>query len=416
MKKINQAIILAGGLGTRLRSVVNDLPKCMAPVAERPFLFYVINYLRSQGIEKFIFSLGYKHEIIEKYLKDYFSTLHYECSIEEEPLGTGGAIQLACQLATEKNVLVANGDTLFKVNGKDLVSFHAGHETDCTLTLKPMQQFDRYGIVELNENGTVKDFKEKQFYETGLINGGLYVLNVKNFLAKKFPVKFSFEKDYLEQYYREEKIYGIVQDNYFIDIGIPGDYERVQQELKQPPLDLQKIDKNWTLFLDRDGVLNEDKVGSYIFNPGEYIFYDGVPEAFKLFKEKFGRIIIATNQRGVGRELMSVADLDEIHQKMLMVIENSGGKIDAVFYASSINNDDPVRKPNPGMAIKAKNQFPEIDFSRSVMIGNNISDMQFGRNAGMYTVFLTTTTPDIALPHPDIDLAFNSLTDFAKAL
>src|SRR3989337_4166712 len=148
MKKINQAIILAGGLGTRLRSVVNDLPKCMAPVAERPFLFYVINYLRSQGIEKFIVSLGYKHEIIEKYLKDYFSTLHYECSIEEEPLGTGGAIQLACQLATEKNVLVGNGDTLFKVNGKDLVSFHAGHETDCTLTLTPMQQFDRYGLVE----------------------------------------------------------------------------------------------------------------------------------------------------------------------------------------------------------------------------------------------------------------------------
>jgi len=411
-----QALILAGGLGTRLRSVVSDLPKCMAPVAGRPFLFYVINYLRSQGIEKFIFSLGYKHEIIEEYLKDQFSTLQYECSIEEEPLGTGGAIQLACKLATEKNVIIANGDTLFKINGKELFSFHIEHKADCTLALKPMQQFDRYGVVELNENAAVKDFKEKQFYETGLINGGIYILNVENFLAKKFPAKFSFEKDFLEQYYQQGKIAGIIQDNYFIDIGIPEDYERVQEELKQPPLDLQKIDKSWTLFLDRDGVLNHDKVGSYIFNPGEYVFYDGVPEIFQLFKEKFGRIIIATNQRGVGRGLMSVADLDAVHQKMLRGIEDKGGKIDAIFYADSIHNDDLIRKPNPGMALKAKEKFPEIDFSRSIMIGNNLSDMQFGRNAGMYTIFLKTTTPDIVLPHPDIDLAFNELTDFAKAL
>lgn len=230
---IKECIILAGGLGTRLRSAVPDLPKCMAPVAGRPFLFYVINYLRSQGIEKFIFSLGYKHEIIEEYLKDQFSTLQYECSIEEEPLGTGGAIQLACKLATEKNVIVANGDTLFKINGKELFYFHSEHKADCTLALKPMQQFDRYGVVELNENAAVKNFKEKQFYETGLINGGVYVLNVENFLAKKFPAKFSFEKDFLEQYYQQGKIAGIIQDNYFIDIGIPEDYERAQTELLQ---------------------------------------------------------------------------------------------------------------------------------------------------------------------------------------
>ncbi len=411
-----QAIVLAGGLGTRLRSIVSDLPKCMAPVAGRPFLFYVINWLRLQGIEKFIFSLGYKHEIIEEYLNDQFSTLNYQCSIEEEPLGTGGGIHLACQKSTEKNVIVVNGDTLFKINGKEVFSFHAEHDADCTLALKPMQHFDRYGVVELNDNAVVSHFKEKQFYESGRINGGVYVLNVENFLAKKFPAKFSFEKDFLEQYYLQGKILGIVQDNYFIDIGIPGDYKRVQEELKQPPLDLSKLDKSWTLFLDRDGVLNHDKVGSYIFNPDEFVFYDGVPEAFKLFKEKFGRIIIVTNQRGIGRGLMNANDLDAIHLKMLKIIEDNGGRIDTIFYASSINNDDPIRKPNPGMAIKAKEQFSEIDFTHSIMIGNNISDMQFGRNAGMCTVFLKTTYPDIVFPHPDIDVVFDSLTDFAKAL
>ena len=411
-----QAIVLAGGLGTRLRSVVSDLPKCMAPVAGRPFLFYVINWLRLKGVEKFIFSLGYKHEIIEKYLNDQFSTLNYQCSIEEEPLGTGGAIQLACQKATEKNVIVVNGDTLFKINGKEVFNFHIEHVAECTLALKPMNDFDRYGVVELNNNAVVSNFKEKQFYESGLINGGVYVLNVENFLAKKFPAKFSFEKDYLEQYYRQGKIGAIVQDNYFIDIGIPEDYSRVQEELKQPTLDLRKIDKSWTLFLDRDGVLNHDKVGSYIFNPDEFVFYDGVPGAFKLFYNKFGHIIIVTNQRGVGRGLMSTDDLDAIHLKMLKIIEDNGGKIDTIFYASSINNDDPIRKPNTGMALKAKEQFPEIDFTHSIMIGNNISDMQFGRNAGMYTVFLKTTNPDIVFPHPDIDLFFDSLTYFAKAL
>lgn len=414
--KIKETIILAGGLGTRLRSVVADLPKCMAPVAGRPFLFYVINYLRLQGVEKFIFSLGYKHEIILDYLNDQFSTLNFQCSIEEEPLGTGGAIQLACQHSTEKNVIIVNGDTLFKMDVDVINAFHEHQKADCTLALKPMRHFDRYGIVELNEKGLITDFREKQFYENGLINGGVYVLNVENFLAKKFPAKFSFEKDYLEQHYQQGKIAGIIQDNYFIDIGIPEDYSRVQDELKKAPLNLKAIDQSWTLFLDRDGVLNHDKVGSYIFDPGEFVFYDGVPPVFRLFKEKFGHIVIATNQRGVGRKLMSVADLDAIHQKMLSAIEAEGGKIDAIFFASSIDNNDAIRKPNPGMALQAKAKFPEIDFSKSIMVGNNISDMEFGRNAGMYCIFLTTTIPHVELPHLAIDMSFNSLTDFAKAL
>lgn len=190
----------------------------------------------------------------------------------------------------------------------------------------------------------------------------------------------------------------------------------MKNELMLTSLDLKLINQTWTLFLDRDGVVNHDKVGSYIFNADEFIFYDAVPEAFKLFKEKFGRIIITTNQRGVGRGLMTEHDLKTIHQKMKKGIEQAGGRIDAIYYAISTNNDDPLRKPNPGMALRAKEHFSEIDFCRSIMIGNNISDMEFGRNTGMHTVFLTTTQPDLALPHPAIDMVFNSLPDFAKAL
>ena len=386
----------------------------MAPVGGRPFLFYVINHLRLQGIEKFIFSLGYKHEIIEEYLKNQFATLSYQCSIEEEPLGTGGAIQLACKKLRAENVLVANGDTLFKINLPALAGLHQQKKADCTLALKPMQNFDRYGVVELNDDGWVLDFKEKQFYRSGYINGGVYLLNVSSFLSGQWPVKFSFEKDYLEK--KPGKLFGIAQDEYFIDIGIPEDYNRAQKELQQSSPDFHSINKDWTLFLDRDGVINEDKDGSYIFSPDEFVFTKDAPALFKTLAEKFKHTIVITNQRGVGRELMTEEALKAIHQKMTHEIKQAGGNIDAIYYCTSIYNDHPLRKPNPGMAAKAKSDFPGIDLSKSIMVGNNPSDMQFGRNAGMYTVFLKTTRPNQPLPHPDIDLAFDSLSDFVKAL
>ena len=130
-----------------------------------------------------------------------------------------------------QNIVVANGDTLFKADITLLTKMHSSHKADCTLALKPMHDFDRYGVVELNEDNTIKSFKEKQFYKEGLINGGVYALNVQQFLNEDLPQKFSFEKDYLEAFYNKRKMVGSVQDNYFIDIGIPADYERAQREL-----------------------------------------------------------------------------------------------------------------------------------------------------------------------------------------
>jgi histidinol-phosphate phosphatase family protein len=181
-------------------------------------------------------------------------------------------------------------------------------------------------------------------------------------------------------------------------------------------IDLKKIDKTWTIFLDRDGVINIEKYEDYIYNYGEFKFYEGAREAIKIFAEKFGIIVIATNQRGVERGLMTEKDLQDIHIKMQEEIKRNGGRIDKVYYNTSLSNDDPGRKPNPGMAFEAKKDFPFIDFSKSIMVGNNISDMEFGRNAGMHTVFLKTTNPNQGVPYPAIDMAFDNLYDFAKAL
>jgi len=413
---VKEAIILAGGLGTRLRPVVSDLPKCMAPVAGQPFLKHVIRYLLSQGIEKFIFSLGYKHEMIEGFLNDEFPTLHCECSVEQEPLGTGGAIYLACKRTKEENVLVVNGDTLFKADLEKAASFHIKNKADCTLLLKPMHGFDRYGAVELDDDYAVSSFKEKQNFQSADINAGTYMLDVEQFIDKDFPERFSFEKDYLEKYYGERKIFGVIEDSYFIDIGVPADFQKAQEELRQIPLNLENTDPGWTIFLDRDGVINYEKENDYILNWSEFEFYPGVTEAISLLSEKFAKLIVISNQRGVGRGLMSEKDLLNIQRQMRSEIERNGGRIDKIYYCTATDSHHFYRKPNPGMALQAAKDFPSIDLSKTIMVGNKLSDMQFGRNAGTYTVYLRTTHPEQPLPHADIDLSFPSLIDFAKAL
>jgi D-glycero-alpha-D-manno-heptose 1-phosphate guanylyltransferase len=218
-------------MGTRLRSAVPGLPKCMAPVAGHPFLHHVLAYLQQQGIKKIIFSLGYMSEVIIDYIKKDYPELDAVFSIEAEPLGTGGAIKLACGKATAADVLVINGDTIFSADIKALAALHYGQRADCTLALKPMTNFERYGAVMLNRDGSISSFAEKQFYEKGLINGGVYLLNTVSFLQEDLPLQFSFEKDYLEKKYLLKKMYGMPQDAYFIDIGIPEDFKRANEEL-----------------------------------------------------------------------------------------------------------------------------------------------------------------------------------------
>ncbi len=232
MGGIKEAIILAGGLGTRLRPAVPDLPKCLAPVGGRPFIAYVIDHFRREGIGRFIFALGYKSAWFDSFFHAEFPNGGFDISLEVEPLGTGGAIRQACGQVEGTTVLILNGDTFFRVGLEALAEFHAENKAGCSLCLKPMRDFDRFGVVELTDDGRVSRFREKQYYLTGLINGGVYALNKAAMLQEEWPKVFSFEKDYLEAG-REKRLYGLVQDRYFIDIGIPEDYRRVQKELNE---------------------------------------------------------------------------------------------------------------------------------------------------------------------------------------
>jgi len=230
-----EVIILAGGLGTRLRSVVSEVPKCMAPVAGKPFLWYLLKYLtRFDQVDRVILSVGYLREVIFKWIdevKDEFP-FEFDYAIEEEPLGTGGGIKLALFKANDERVFVLNGDTLFDVDLMQLYDAHVIGKKSITLALKPMRKFKRYGTVNMEPiTGTILSFNEKQYCEEGLINGGVYVISKNASIFEGLEKKFSFETAVLEPQCARRQLLGVVQDGYFIDIGVPEDYQRAQIEM-----------------------------------------------------------------------------------------------------------------------------------------------------------------------------------------
>jgi histidinol-phosphate phosphatase family protein len=176
------------------------------------------------------------------------------------------------------------------------------------------------------------------------------------------------------------------------------------------------IDKGWTLFLDRDGVVNVENVGSYVTEWAEFAFCEGVLEALKDLSEIFGRIVVVTNQRGVGRGIMTRDALKEINVNMIQSIRDAGGRLDRIYACTAVEDTDHNRKPNTGMGRQAREDFPEIDFKRSVMVGNSLSDMEFGKRLAMHTVFLTTKHGPYELPNDLIDEQYDSLKTWAKTL
>ncbi|MCX6199112.1 MAG: nucleotidyltransferase family protein [Bacteroidetes bacterium] len=222
-------IVLAGGLGTRLRGVINDLPKPMAMINGNPFLHYVFVYLARQKIKKVILSVGYRANVIESYFGDNYLDIEIVYSREDEPLGTGGGIKKAFELVDDF-AFVLNGDTFFDVDLNALHKFHLQNVADISLALKPMKSFDRYGTVQLRENRII-NFVEKKFLAEGLINGGVYFFG-KNIFENIDQEKFSFEKEVLEKLVSQKKLCGKIYNDYFIDIGIPEDYAKAQQQMK----------------------------------------------------------------------------------------------------------------------------------------------------------------------------------------
>jgi D-glycero-alpha-D-manno-heptose 1-phosphate guanylyltransferase len=229
---INEAIVLAGGFGTRLQSVVKDVPKPMAPVNNKPFLEYILNDAANNGINRCVLSVGYKSESIINHFGNSFKGIELEYAEEKTPLGTGGGLFFAMSKTRNNQVLVLNGDTRFDLNVYKAFEFHLNKKASVTICLKPMTDTSRYGTVTLDESKKVIAFKEKNpGVGAGLINAGVYIFNKDSWDAVPgLNGNFSLEKDFFEPVLNTLPVYGYEEDAYFIDIGIPEDYEKAQRE------------------------------------------------------------------------------------------------------------------------------------------------------------------------------------------
>lgn len=222
-------IILAGGLGTRLRSVVSDVPKCMAPVGGRPFLAWILQWMERFDVGHIVLSLGYLNEVVTDWIhNEYKGKTPVDWVIEETPLGTGGGIRLAMSKVKSDRSIILNGDTFFNVELNAFHSFSKEADTPLAVALKPMTDFDRYGSVTLSADGRITSFNEKKHCDKGLINGGIYCIDSRAGLFDGMDQKFSFEKEILEPMSASGNIAGFISDGSFIDIGIPQDYNLAQ--------------------------------------------------------------------------------------------------------------------------------------------------------------------------------------------
>lgn len=223
-----EAIILAGGRGTRLGSLTENTPKPLLEVGGKPFLLYLIDYLSKQGIQRIVFSTGYKANAFTEILPQIKNVETVHCE-ESKPLGTGGGMRLALEKIHGNRFFALNGDTYFPVNLYNMEKAHTEEKALATLALKNLSNFDRYGTVELSGNHISK-FNEKKPCAAGWINGGVYLVEKSLLLSKPLNENFSFEKDILEKRVGEGKIAYKEFEDYFIDLGVPEDFSRAQND------------------------------------------------------------------------------------------------------------------------------------------------------------------------------------------
>ncbi len=358
---VSEAIVLAGGFGTRLQHVVNDLPKPMAMINGRPFLSFVLDNLANAGIKHVILSTGYKHECIFAYFGyEYFSKgkhIQLSYSQETEPLFTGGAIKLALEQTNSENVLVLNGDTLFDIDFRKFQHFHFEHKGMLTVALATMNDASRYGSVNIDNHKRIIGFTEKNINnkntEKILINGGIYLINRKLFFDKDLPVKFSFEKEILEKEYLSSDFYGIDFSSYFIDIGIPTDFYKAQQELCSHSKSL--------LFIIDDFFINQMKTKNNLE------FETKIIENTVCLSLQFKYIFCLINSH---KSALSKEDLLSETTSLCEKIKSHGGHIDKILFSETQQVDHKEITKN------IQSDYQDFTSSHFVVVSDKVEYLQ----------------------------------------
>lgn len=399
-------IVLAGGLGTRLRSVTGESPKVLAPVCGLPFIDIVLQKAVSGGcIRNIILAVSYRADEVVSHIGTSFMGVPVRVSYEKEPLGTGGALKQAAGLSRAGTVCVLNGDTYYDVDLKAMLARHKEGPGKITVALKPMRSFSRYGSVEVID-GMISAFREKKQTDEGLINGGVYIADRKLLTGTPGTV-FSLEKTVLEA--RGTAKNAFICDGTFIDIGVPEDYERAQKMFMVRPF----------VYLDRDGVINEEV--DHPISPSQARLLPGAAQALKLIKGKGYETAVISNQSAVAKGMCTVKDVDAFNRRISADLCALGAPVPPFFICphhpdgsvKRYSRNCPDRKPEPGLIYKAAFYFAKrgifTDLNRSVCIGDKESDIGAGVNAGIGTNILVRSGHKTDEENTQADLTVDDL-------
>jgi D,D-heptose 1,7-bisphosphate phosphatase len=366
MPKTCQAVILVGGLGTRLGLLTANTPKPLLDVDGKPFLSYLIDALARQGFNDILLLAGYNSNVILEFVsQNKWLNINIRCIVESEPLGTGGALRNAYELLAE-TFLLLNGDTIFDINLNDLTSPFLGSSI-IRLALLSVPETARYGRVVLVD-GKVIALEEKGAGGAGLINGGIYFISKA--AIDLLPLgSSSLEKDLLPCLIADGRVEGREYKGFFLDIGIPADYEKAQRAVPRSLL-------RPAAFLDRNGVLNVDM--NYASRPVEFRWADGAKAAVKLLNDANFYVFVVTNQAGIEREYFDQSCTLELYNWMQQELREVGANIDAFYFCPHRPDFADLisyRKPKPEILMQAFNEW-SIDVNKSFLI----SDKDWGIN------------------------------------
>jgi histidinol-phosphate phosphatase family protein len=380
-----QAVVLVGGKGTRLGHLAATTPKPLMSIdGETLFLDEVIFNIARYGFDDIVLLAGHLHEqFIDRYCGKQVRGANIRLVVEQAPAGTGGAIANAASVLAE-TFLFANGDTLFDINLRRLDKILAdAPNAIAALALRHVPDTARFGSVDL-QNGGIVAFHEKkaaQFGHPGLVNGGIGLLR-REILSFIDHVPASIETDVYPRLAAAGKLRGAEFSGYFIDIGLP-------DTLVQARTEIPHRRRRPAVFFDRDGVLNHDT--GYTHRVEDLKWIPGAIETIRRMNDTGALVFVITNQAGIARGYYTQADVDRFHAAMVADLAREGAHLDAFYVCpyhpdASIetyrHHDHPDRKPNPGMILRALAEWP-IDPSRSVLIGDQETDIEAARRAGV---------------------------------
>lgn len=381
---ITQAVVLAGGLGSRLGELTHATPKPLLPVGGRPFLAYLVDWLARSGIEEIMVSTGYLPDQFAAFLDSENWNDPYNVPIkltetrEEVRAGTAGALALAADRLAERFLLV-NGDTFFDCDLAPILGaaerLPAGH---MLLTVRKIEDAARYGRILISDGGLVSRFSEKDRPGSGLISTGIAVLD-RSVLDLAGDPPSSLEQDVYPRLAESGRLHAVSADGYFIDIGLPNTYREAQRELPRHGY-------KPAIFFDRDGVLNVDH--GHTYQPDDLEFIEGAIEAVRMARRAGYLTVVITNQAGVAKGYYDEAAVGAFHRKMNAELRLQDAWIDAFYYCpyhpegivGTYRRPHPDRKPEPGMINRAIREL-RIDRARSLLVGDKHSDMLAAKNA-----------------------------------